>query len=242
MKLIRRRIHCVWLLTTAAAIVPITLPAQAPSDPAATPSTQASDQGKATSKTNGFLKDVARNNDTGISLAEIGSRQAQNQDLKSFCQKLQQDHMQMSDQLKPLAQQYGVTLDQKMGRKGTREETRLEKLSGQQFDQKLATELLQEHRRAINTFEKALKENQPADVQQFAQSTLPKLQQHFQEAQTVAKTVGVDDAAISSIAKKTNEAVGGTSDESDKGVSTGQSTDKGAGAKQLDQNNPPPQR
>ena len=242
MKLIRRRIHCVWLLTTAAAIVPITMPAQSASDQAATPYTQSSDQSKASSKTTGFLKDVARNNDTEISLAEIGTRQAQNQDLKAFCQKLQKERMQMSDQLKPLAQQYGVTLGQKMGRKGTREETRLEKLTGQQFDQKLATELLREHRRAINTFEKALKENQPADVHQFAQSTLPKLQQHFQEAQTVAKTVGVDDTTISSIAKKTNEAIGGASDESDKSVGAGQSTDKGAGAKQRDQDNPPPQR
>lgn len=79
-------------------------------------------------------------------------------------------------------------------------------------------------------------------MKQFAQATLPKLQQHFQHAQTVAKAVGVDQSTISSIVNGTPEAVGGTgtAQEPEPGTGAGGKTEKGAGAKQLEQGAKPP--
>src|SRR6266478_5071405 len=59
-----------------------------------------------------FIKDAARDNEMELSLAQVGAQKAENADLKSFCQKLQQDHTQANQELQPLAQKYGVTIEQ----------------------------------------------------------------------------------------------------------------------------------
>lgn len=189
-----------------------------------------------------FLKDAARGNDLEVALAEVGTRKAQNPELKSFSQQMQQDHMQLNQQLKPMAQQYGVTMDQSLNSRDQKELTKLENESPTKFDQELATRFLREHSKAIKEYERASQEALPADVKQFAQTTLPKLQQHFQHAQEVAKAVGVDQATISSYSKGLPEGVGGTgtAQEPETGTGAGAKTEKGAGAKQLEQGTKPP--
>src|SRR5262249_45277369 len=51
-----------------------------------------------------FIKEAARDNETEISLAQVGVQKAQNADLKSFSEKLERDHMQASKELQALAQ------------------------------------------------------------------------------------------------------------------------------------------
>ena len=178
-----------------------------------------------------FIKDAARDNEMEISLAQVGAQKAENTDLKSFCQKLQQDHTQANQELQPLAQKYGVTIEQT--RSSEREANKFEKeTSGAKFDQKLATELLKNHQKDIAKFEKASSQVQETDVKQYIDNMLPKLREHFQHAETVAKAVGVDQSTISSYVRKTPGAVGGTADE--------QGTQQGAGSKDLQQQNAPP--
>jgi putative membrane protein len=184
-----------------------------------------------------FLKEAARGNDFEVALAEVGSSKAENPDLKSFAQQMQQDHLQVGQQLKPLAQKYGVSIAQSLNSKDQKEITKFQNETGTKFDQELATRFLREHQKAIKEYEHASQGNFPDDVKQFAQATLPKLQEHFQHAQTVAKAVGVDQSTISSIVKGLPEAVGGTgtAQEPEPGVGAGAKTEKGAGAKQLEQ-------
>src|SRR6185369_13348751 len=81
-------------------------------------------------------------------------------------------------------------------------------------------------RSEIKKFEDAATKLQETDVKQYAQTTLPKLRQHFDRAVTVARAVGVDQSTISSYSKKVPSAVGGTSD-------SDLDTTKGAGAADL---------
>lgn len=189
-----------------------------------------------------FLKEAARGNDFEVALAEVGSGKAQNPELKSFAQQMQQDHLQVNQQMKPLTQKYGVSIDQSLSNKDQKEITRFQNETGTKFDQELATRFLREHQKAIKEYERATQGNFPDDVKQFAQATLPKLQEHFQHAQMVAKTVGVDQSTISSIAKGVPESVGGngTAQEPEPGVGAGEKNEKGAGAKQLEQGAKPP--
>ncbi|HWH71600.1 MAG TPA: DUF4142 domain-containing protein, partial [Candidatus Sulfotelmatobacter sp.] len=124
----------------------------------------------------------------------------------------QTDHKQANEQLRPIAQKYGVALDQSLTRHEQKELHKFEKMTGKDFDQRFATRLLKEHQKSINRFEQESTQTQAADVKQYVQTMLPKLQQHFQHAETVARAVGVDQSTISSIAKKTHGAMGGTSE------------------------------
>jgi putative membrane protein len=159
-----------------------------------------------------FIKEAARNNETQVSLAQVGAQKAQNTDLKSFCEKLERDHTKASKDLQALAQKYNVNTEPSGSEQ--REVTKLEKdNAGVKFDQQLATELLKGHQRDITKFEKASTQIQEADVKEYIDTMLPKLKDHFQQAQTVARSVGVDESTITSSAKKvTSAAVGGTAE------------------------------
>lgn len=178
---------------------------------------------KADHKTVSFLKEAARGNDLEIALAELGSRKAQNSELKSFCQMLQQDHTQAAQQLQPIAQKYGVAIDQSLKHKENREVTKLEKESGANFDREFATLMLKDHQKDIEKYQDAANKLQEADVKQYAQTILPKLREHFQHAETVAKAVGVDQSTISSYSKKVGEAMGGAGSEDKSSTGSGSS-------------------
>ncbi len=222
------------LITTAAGLATVTSQAFAQQNNQTYGSTSDRSQSsgatgseKLNSSASRFIKEAARGNDMEISMGEIGARKAQNPELKAFCEQLQQDHTKANEQLKPIAQKYGVTIEQSQGRHHEHELTSLDKeASGAKWDQKFATEMLKDHQKDIQKYERASSEIQQPDLKQYVQQTLPVLQQHFQRAETVAKAVGVSDSTISSYAKKLPASVGGTSDQNFK-------SQQGAGAKDL---------
>jgi putative membrane protein len=189
-----------------------------------------------------FIKQAFRDNQTEIDLAAIGAAKAQNADLKALCEQLQKDHREANQELQSIAQKYGVAEEQTT--RSEREVNKFEKeTSGPEFDKQFATEMLKSHRKGIAKFENAAAKLQEADVKQYAEKMLPKLREHFQQTEKVARAVGVDQSTISSIVNETPGAVGGASDthESDAGVGSRDKTDKDAGARQPDQTTPPPQ-
>ena len=180
-----------------------------------------------------FIKQAFRDNQEEIDLANVGAMKAQNAELKSFCQQLQQDHTKANQELQPIAAKYGVTEEQSKLRQ--HEVNKFEKeTAGPEFDKKFVTEMLEDHQKDINKFEKEANKLQEADVKQYAENMLPKLREHLQKAETIARAVGVDQSTISSIMSKTT-AVGGTAETQENTTGTGTSgkTVQGAGAQQL---------
>lgn len=185
-----------------------------------------------------FIKQAFRDNQAEIDLGRVGSTKAQNPELKSFSQQIEQDHTQANQQLQPLAQKYGVQEQQSMLRE--HEVNKFEKEQpGPEFDKKFATEMLKTHQKAITAFERASTKLRETDVKQYAETMLPKLREHLQHAATVARSVGVDQSTISSALSKAS-AVGGTSEspESQTGSATSDKTDQGAASKELQPNTP----
>jgi putative membrane protein len=191
---------------------------------------------KADHKTTSFIKDAARDNELELALTEIGNRKAQNPELKSFIQDMQQDHTLAKQQLQPLAQKYGVALDETaLKEKAQKAAGKLENEFGAEFDKKFSELALKLHQKDIEKYHDAANNLQTPDVRQYAQDMLPKLRQHFQHATTVASAVGVDQATITSYTKKLPPAVGG-SELDDQGMRSkphdaSKETGQGAGAR-----------
>ncbi len=211
------------ILTMAAASCALPVWSQTAPIPGATPSASDQTQVKADHKTSAFLKEAWHDNDAEVTLAGVGERLAQNAELKSYAELLRKDHTQANKDLLPIAQKYGVTIDQSPSRKDQREVTKFEKLSGTEFDQKFAELMMTDHAKVINKYTKASQDIQQIDVKQYADTMLPKLREHFQKAVEIARTVGVDSDTISSISKKL-PAVGGTGDTTESTRGTGVST------------------
>jgi putative membrane protein len=205
-----------------------TFPALANDDPQQSTSTErstAAEHGKMEAKT--FLKYAVSDNEAEIAFADLAISKAQNQEAKSFAQNLRRDHVQVRTDLEPLAQKYGVDV-QDAKSNATNKLSSLQGLSGAEFDKKFAEAALKCHQKDIAMYKKASQQLQEQDVKQFVQKILPKLQSHQQHASRVAQTVGVDQSTISAMMKESPEAVGGTSDEEE-----GEKTTEGAGGKSL---------
>jgi putative membrane protein len=160
-----------------------------------------------------FIKDVNQANRAEIALAEVAQQKSQNPEIKQLAQQIRDDHQQANQKLQAIAQAHNITLDQELGWMQKREQTKLEKLSGAEFDKAYATAMLKDHHTDIAKFQKASQDIQETDVKQFAQEILPKLKAHLRHAEEAARSAGVDQSTISSYTKDSTD-MGGAADKS----------------------------
>jgi len=149
-----------------------------------------------------FIKEASEGNQREIAMAQLAQEKSQNPEIKSLAEMIQNDHQKSQEKLQTLAQTHGVTLDQGLTWSQKREQGKLEKLSGADFDQQYAKMMLEDHVNDLNTFQKAAEQLQEPDLKQFAQDNIAAMQKHLQHAEMAAKAVGVDQATISSITSK----------------------------------------
>jgi len=177
---------------------------------AADTTTGNTDNAKLSSKGSSFIKEASAGNQSEIALAQLAQSKAQNPEIKNLAQMLQQDHQQAQEKLQTIAQAHGVTLETTPSWTQRRTQSKLEKLSGAEFDQQYAKDMLEDHAADIKKFEKASQNIEDSDVKQYAAEILPKLQTHLQHVASAAKSAGVDQSTISSYTKDVPGAVGGT--------------------------------
>jgi len=80
--------------------------------------------------------------------------------------------------------------------KGHGEMSKLQSQSGQEFDKTFVRMAIKDHKKDITEFEHARTEINDPEIKSFIDETLPKLRQHLEQAQSAARTVGVDPASI----------------------------------------------
>lgn len=168
-----------------------------------------------------FIKDAAAGNQAEIATAQMAQEKAQNPEVKNLAQMIQQDHQQAQEKLQTIAQNHGVTLPEKGTWTERREASKLNKLSGADFDQQYAKDMVEDHVKDIKKFQKASQSIEDSDVKDYAQTCLATLEKHLTHAEAAAKAAGVDDATISSLTKGLPEGVGGTGNNQESGQGMG---------------------
>jgi len=189
---------------------------------AADTTTGNSDNAKLSSKGASFIKEASAGNQSEIALAQLAQTKAQNPEVKNLAEMIQKDHQQAQEKLQTIAQAHSVALDTTPSWTQRRAQSKLEKLSGAEFDQQYAKDMLEDHAADIKKFEKASQNIEDSDVKQYAQEILPKLQAHLQHTASAAKSAGVDRSTISSYTKDIPGAVGGTGENNESGRGAGQ--------------------
>jgi putative membrane protein len=86
---------------------------------------------------------------------------------------------------------------------------RLEALSGAQFDQAYAMEMVTEHTNAISQFETASQTLTDPKLKRFAERTLPTLREHYEMAQDLVNKVGAANANQAAVQPQAPIAGGG---------------------------------
>lgn len=139
-----------------------------------------------------FVKKAASGGMAEVELGRLASEKASSSDVKQFGQRMVSDHSKANDQLKQVAAEKHVTLPQSISAKDKAVKTKLEALSGDQFDRAYMEDMVKDHKQDVAEFQKASKSAQDPEIKDFASQTLPTLQDHLKEAQRIAPTQKAD--------------------------------------------------
>jgi putative membrane protein len=99
------------------------------------------------------------------------------------------DHGKANDELKALAASKGVTLPADVDKSHKSKMDKLSKLSGADFDRAYMKDMVKDHKKDVGEFRKESKKAKDADLQKWAQSTLPTLEDHLAMAQKTSDVV-----------------------------------------------------
>lgn len=136
-----------------------------------------------------FTTKAAQGGMAEVQLGQLATQNAASPDVKSFGQKMVDDHTKANDQLKEIASKKGVTLPMSLDAKDQATYDRLSKLHGAEFDRAYMSDMVKDHRTDVAEFEKEANGGTDADIKTFASSTLPTLRGHLELAQTTEAKV-----------------------------------------------------
>ncbi|MGA7591254.1 MAG: DUF4142 domain-containing protein, partial [Candidatus Sulfotelmatobacter sp.] len=108
--------------------------------------------------------------------------------VKKFGQRMVDDHTKVNDQLKEVASSQGIDLPDKLTAKDEMTKEHLSKLSGEQFDRAYMSDMVKDHTQDVADFQRESNSATDPAVKQFAQKTVPILEDHLKEAKEIAPT------------------------------------------------------
>jgi putative membrane protein len=142
-----------------------------------------------------FVQDAAASNLMEVRLGQLAQSKASNQAVKQFAQRMVSDHNNLQTQLTTTASNSGQSLSPNLDARHQRQISRLEGLSGAEFDRAYMSLMIRAHQRDVNNFQTQAQSAQSQQVRTLASNSLPVLQQHLSLAVQVGGQVGVDSTA-----------------------------------------------
>jgi putative membrane protein len=141
-----------------------------------------------------FVKTAAQDGMMEVELAKLAQSKSNNDEVKQFAQKMEQDHTQANQQLESIAKNKGITVPTKLDAKHEAMVKSLSAKSDASFDAAYARHMAKGHAKAVALFEAASKSSDQ-DLAAFAQKTLPTLEEHKQLADNLEASTGTRTAS-----------------------------------------------
>lgn len=129
---------CTALFGTAAIFAPTMLTAQTPA--------------QLTAKDKAFIAESAEGGLKEIQFGQLALQKSNNDQVKTFAQKMITDHTQLNNDMMPFAQQAGITPPTQLKPKDQAEYDQLSKLSGNAFDKKYIQSMVKDHHQDLKEF------------------------------------------------------------------------------------------
>ena len=139
-----------------------------------------------------FIREHLAMGDSEIALAQLAEQKASHPEVKRFAEMMVRDHRMAGDELKeisaklPAADRTTADTDARDDHKDAVDD--LKDLSGRDFDKKYIDLMVDDHEKAVNDLERKAGSGS-AEVRQWASKTLPKVQQHLDQARTIKDTL-----------------------------------------------------
>lgn len=167
-------------LATAAASVCAVSSAQTPANAGASTSAMAAPLSAADKS---FVNAAALGGMTEVKLGELASSKGQSQAVKSFGQKMVEDHTKANEELGGIAKGKGVAPPASLDDAHQKIVDKFAALDGPAFDKAYWTQMRADHKKTIALFKKESASGKDADIKAFSGKTLPTLDQHLKMVQ-----------------------------------------------------------
>jgi putative membrane protein len=130
-----------------------------------------------------FMTESAKGGMTEVRVAQMGLDRGKNPTVKSFSQRLVNDHTKGNQELMALAKMKNVQLPPEDPKVAS--SMPIAKKTGADFDKEFAKMMVDDHQKTIELFEKEASSGSDPDVKSWASKTLPTLRSHLTEAQAL---------------------------------------------------------
>lgn len=144
-----------------------------------------------------FVKEAMQGSMAEIKLGELAQQKASSDDVKQFGKRMVDDHTKLSEQMKPVASELGVTPPTDIPMKDKALEKKLSGLNGAEFDKAYMKAMLKDHKKDLSEFKKEASSAKSTAVKDAAQQGSQVISEHLQMAKQIAQKVGVSSSESS---------------------------------------------
>jgi putative membrane protein len=149
------------------------------------PKESAASTAKLTSHEKTFIREVAEAGHLQVMLGKLAEQRAESSAVKSFGQRMIDDHTKVNEKLDVLAKEKGVALPAPSA--SPKAEQQLSKLKGAAFDRAYMKDMVRDHEHDVAAFQAQAKSATDPQLRSFVNEALPVLQEHLAEAKSIEK-------------------------------------------------------
>lgn len=122
-----------------------------------------------------------------VELAKVAVQKATSSEVKKFAQMMIDDHTKANDELKTLASNKNIVLPTTLPDAHQKTLNDVSEKNGKDFDRKYMDEMVDDHKKDIDKFQKLADKGNDVDLKAFAAKALPTLNHHKEEAERIEK-------------------------------------------------------
>jgi putative membrane protein len=126
-----------------------------------------------------FAMNAAQSGLAEVQLGQLAAQKASNPDLKAFGQQMFDDHRKANDKLKSIAQAENMTLPNSLNARDQAEYTKLQTLSGVDFDRAYVRDMVKDHEQDVKQLQKEASSGKDPQMKRLASETLPTVEEHL---------------------------------------------------------------
>jgi putative membrane protein len=142
-----------------------------------------------------FVQKAMQGSMAEVQLGQLTLQKSNNDQVKQFAQRMIDDHGRLNDQMKPVAQQLGVSAPDQVSKKDRSTMAKLQSLSGPAYDQAYIKNMVKDHKQDLSEFQMEASSGQDPTVKDAATQGSKVIAQHLQMAQQLAKDQNVNMAS-----------------------------------------------
>lgn len=136
-----------------------------------------------------FAKKAASGGIMEVTLGEVAQKQATNEKVRDFGQRMVTDHGMANQQLMSLAEKNDLPITRDMDKEENKMVRHLSKLKGSDFDRAYMHHMVQDHEKDVAMFEKMARDAKNPELKEFAAKNVTVLQEHLKMAKEIERNL-----------------------------------------------------